>query len=83
MGIASFVLGIVGFVGIFIPCFNYLAILIAIVGLILGIVDVVRRSKTKEAIGFGITGIILSAITLLILMFIFFAAFVVGVAMYL
>ena len=64
MGVASLVLGIVSFVFGFIPCVNYIATVPAIIGLILGIVDAVKKSKAQEPKGMAIAGIILSALAL-------------------
>ena len=64
MGIASLILGIIsGIVGI-IPFCGILAIIPAIIGLILGIIFVVKKSKIKEPKGIGIAGIILSTLAL-------------------
>ena len=65
MGIASLILGIIsGIVG-FIPFCGILAVLPAVIGLILGIVFVVQKSKAKEPKGIGIAGIILSVLSIL------------------
>ncbi len=76
MDIASLVLGIVSLLFSFIPYCNYFMIIPAIVGLILGIIDVSQKSKLEMPKGIGITGIILNALALLIMIIvgIFFMA---------
>ncbi len=76
MDIASLVLGIVSLLFSFIPYCNYFMIIPAIVGLILGIIDVSQKSKLEMPKGIGITGIILNALALLIIIIvgIFFMA---------
>ena len=67
MGIASLVLGILSLLICWIPCVNYFAFIPAIVGLILGIVDTVQKSKKGENKGMSIAGIILTAIALVVI----------------
>lgn len=76
MDIASLVLGIVSLLFSFVPYCNYFMIIPAIVGLILGIIDVSQKSKLEMPKGIGITGIILNALALLIMIIvgIFFMA---------
>ena len=76
MDIASLVLGIVSLLFSFVPYCNYFMIIPAIVGLILGIIDVSQKSKLEMPKGIGITGIILNALALLIIIIvgIFFMA---------
>lgn len=69
MGIAALVIGIVSIVLGFIPLCGNIALIPAIVGLILGIVDVVTKSKKSLPKGQGIAGIILCALALCIIMF--------------
>lgn len=64
MGIASFVVGLTCL--ILSPFLNVLLILPAILALVLGIVDVVIKSKKKEPKGLAIAGIVLSTIALAI-----------------
>ncbi len=75
MGIASMVIGIVSAILGFIPFCNYFAFIPAIVGLVLGIVEVVLKSKKKEPKGMSIAGIALNgaAIILIFLWTIVFA----------
>ncbi len=65
MGVASLVLGIVSFLIGLIPFCGIIAFIPALVGLILGIVEIVKKSKAKEKKGMGIAGTILSAIAML------------------
>lgn len=65
MGIASLVMGIIalifGFILGWIPLISFAFPVIAVVGLIFGIVDTVKKSKTNESKGISIAGIIVSA----------------------
>ena len=67
MGIASLVLGILSLLICWIPCVNYFAFVPAVVGLILGIVDTVQKSKKGENKGMSIAGIILTAIAIVVI----------------
>ncbi len=67
MGIASLIIGIISAAIGFIPFCNYLALLPAGVGIILGIVDAVRKSKMKQPKGMAIAGIILNAAAIVII----------------
>ena len=63
MGIASLILGILSLILAVIPgCGIFLMIIPALVGLILGIVDAVKKSKSGGKKGCAIAGIILSVI---------------------
>ena len=78
MGVASLVLGIISFIIGFIPFCGSIALVPAIVGIILGIVDLVQKSKNNEKKGMAIAGLVLSAIATVIIIF---WVFVFGVAM--
>ena len=67
MGVASLVLGILSVLICWIPCVNYLAFIPAVIGVILGIVDTVKKSKSGESKGMSIAGLILSAIAVVII----------------
>lgn len=67
MGVASLVLGIVSVIAAFIPLCNAVAFIPSVVGLILGIVETVKKSKTQEPKGMGIAGIILNACALILI----------------
>ncbi len=67
MGIASMVIGIVAAILGFVPFCNYFAFIPAIVGLALGIVDVVLRSKKGEQKGIGIAGIVLNGAAIILI----------------
>ena len=58
MGIAALVIGIVSLLIAWIPCIGIIAIIPALVGLVLGIVDIVNKSKKKEPISIGVAGTI-------------------------
>lgn len=67
MGIAGLVLGIIALLIGWIPGISILAVIMAIVGLVLAIVDVVKKSKANNPNkGPGIAGIIVSAIAFII-----------------
>lgn len=68
MGIASMIIGIIAAVLGFIPFCNYFAAIPAGVGFILGIVDVVLKSKKGEPKGMGIAGIVLNAIAIALIL---------------
>lgn len=72
MGVASLILGILSLIVAFIPCCGAVAILPAIIALILGIVEVVKKSKAGQPKGMGIAGIVLSAIAAVIIIVWFF-----------
>ena len=76
MGVASLVLGILSLIVSFVPCCGTLAIIPAIIALILGIVEVVKKSKAGQPKGMGIAGIVLSAISVIVIIvwFIVFGA---------
>lgn len=75
MGIASLILGIVSIVIGFIPLCGAIAIFPAIVGIILGIVEIVLKTKKGEKKTMGIVGLILSVVAVI---FIVFWIFVLG-----
>ena len=69
MGIASMVIGIVSAILGFIPMCGWFATLPAVVGLILGIIDVVQKNKNQESgKGIGIAGIILNSIAIILIL---------------
>lgn len=67
MGVAALVLGIISIIVGFIPLCGAIAFIPAVVGLILGIVDTVKKSKKGEKKGVSIAGLILSAIAIVII----------------
>ena len=74
MGIASLILGIVSAILGFIPFCNIIALLPALIGLILGIVDAVKKGKSGEPKGMAIAGIILNIIAFVIIIGMYIAA---------
>lgn len=72
MGIAALVLGIVSIIIAFVPFCGIIAFLPALVGLILGIVDLVVKNKQNLNKGTSIAGVILSSIAIVIMVFWFF-----------
>ena len=82
MGIASMVIGILAALLGFIPFCNYFALIPAVVGLVLGIVDVVLKNKKQLPKGIGVAGIVLNsiAITLILVWSMAFASAVAAAA---
>ena len=74
MGIASLVLGIVSVVISFVPFSGIIALVPAIVGLILGIVDAVKKSKAEQPKGMSIAGIVCSAVAIVLIIYWYVAA---------
>ncbi len=68
MGLAAMIIGIIAVVLGFIPFCGYFVLLPAIVGLILGIVDVKKKSKAQEPKGKGMAGIVLNAVALIVIL---------------
>lgn len=69
MGVAALVLGIISIVIGFIPVIGAIAFVPAIVGLILGIVDIVKKNKEKQPKGMSIAGTVLSSIAIVFILF--------------
>lgn len=67
MGIAAIIIGIISAILAFIPVCGVIAFLPAVVGIILGIVDVVQKGKKQLPKGIGIAGIILNVVAILII----------------
>ena len=82
MGVASLVLGILSLIIGFVPFCGAIALLPAIIGLILGIVDVVLKSKKGEPKGMGVAGIVLSAISIVVIVFWVFVVAAASVSTY-
>ena len=74
LAITSLILGIAGLVGLFIPVVNFLTLIGAIVGLVLGFMS---RRREPAGRGLALAGIITSAVA--IVLFIVFA--IIGVAL--
>ena len=67
MGVAALVLGIISVAVGFIPFCGTWAIIPAIVGLVLGIIDCVKKSKAGNPKGKAIAGIVCSAVAIVII----------------
>ncbi len=67
MCLAAMIIGIIAVVLGFVPFCGYFALIPAIVGLILGIVDVSRKSKTEQPSGKAKAGIVLNAIAIVVI----------------
>ena len=68
MGIVALILGILGIISAFTLVFSPLGLVGVVIGLILGIVDVVKKGKKGEKRGAGIAGIIICAFMTIVLM---------------
>lgn len=78
MGIASLVLGIVSLVLGWIPFICFIALITAIIGLILGIIDTIAKNKAKDRkMGISMAGLITSAIAIPMIIFMSIVSFVV------
>ena len=69
MGIASLVLGIVSLVIGFVPFCGIIALVPAVIGLILGIIDIAKKSREGTPKGQAITGLTLSSVAIMIIIF--------------
>ena len=67
MGVAALVLGIIAAVISFIPLCGTWAIIPAIVGLVLGIVDWVKKKKEDAPKGKAIAGVVCSVVAIIII----------------
>ena len=72
MGVAALVFGILGLVTCWVP---FVGILLGLIGLILGIVSMIKKSGNKA---FGLIGIVVGGIGMIICVVITILAFVVG-----
>ena len=67
MGVAALVLGIVSVVIGFIPFCGTWALIPAIIGLVLGIVDIVKKNKENAPKGKAIAGVVCSAVAIVVI----------------
>jgi hypothetical protein len=67
MGISSMVIGIISAILGFIPLCNYFAFIPAVVGLILGIVDLIKKGKKGEPRGIAIAGVVLCSLAIVLI----------------
>ena len=79
MEIASLVLGIISLVIGCIPFCGTIALMPAIVGLILGIVDLALKAKSVENKSQAIAGLVMSAIAIVVIIFWLFASAILSV----
>lgn len=68
MGIASLIIGIAALVIGFVPMCGVIAAVPAIVGLILGIVEIKKKGKTEQPTGMGKAGTALNAVALVVIL---------------
>lgn len=75
MGVASLVLGILSLITGWIPFVCFFAFILAVIGLILGIVDTVKKSKANDKRrGISIAGVIISAVAIPIIVIMSFVS---------
>jgi len=67
MGIAALVIGIVAVIVGFIPVCGFFALLPAVVGLVLGIIDAKKKAKQKQPKGVSVAGIVLNIIAIVVI----------------
>ena len=67
MGVAALVLGIISIIISFIPFCGIIALLPAIIGVILGLVDMIQKGKRGEPRGIAISGFVLSLLAVIII----------------
>lgn len=67
MGIAALILGIIGVICCFTVVIAPLGVILTVIGLILGIVDTVKKGKTGKPKGISIAGLVVCAITFVVL----------------
>ena len=72
MGVAALVFGILGIVTCWVP---FLGILLGLIGLVLGIMSMIKKSGNKA---FGLIGIVVGGIGMIICVVITILAFVIG-----
>lgn len=80
MGVAALVLGIISIIIGCVPFCGAIAFIPAIVGLVLGIVDIVKKNKEGQPKGMAIAGTVLSAIAILVIIYWVFIAGLIGTA---
>ena len=78
-GIAALIIGIVALIGAFIPFVNYVSGVLAVVGIILGIIAVTRKNKPKKAATSGLIISVIALILSIVLALSYTAAFVTAV----
>jgi hypothetical protein len=66
LAVAGFVLGILGFLGSFIPVVNIGAILLAVIGAVLAAVGLARSKSVRTGKGLAIAGLVLSVLAVII-----------------
>ena len=67
MGVAALVIGIISMILGFIPFCGAIAFIPAIIGIILAIVDIVKKKKAGEKKGVAIAGLVLSIIAVVVI----------------
>jgi hypothetical protein len=74
-GLFALIAGIVAFVGAFIPIFNFLAVLIALAAVVLGIIGLIRTGPKGSAVAGAVIGfiaLVLSSILAIVYTIVFF-----------
>jgi hypothetical protein len=76
MGTASLVIGIIAIIFGFIPVFNYCLLIPALLGLVLGIIDIGIKVKQNKPKGESICGVVLNGLAIFVI-----AAWTVAIAL--
>lgn len=80
MGIAALIIGIVSLLIGLIPSYGILGLFPAIAGLILGIIDIVKKYLHQKPIGNGVAGVVLCALAITIMLL--WRLFIIGFAIF-
>ncbi|MGG5505450.1 MULTISPECIES: DUF4190 domain-containing protein [unclassified Myroides] len=68
LGILALVAGIIALPSSFIPCFGLVALIVAVVAIVLGILTISSAKKNNEPKGLGVAGLVLGAISFVIIL---------------
>ncbi|MGG5575767.1 DUF4190 domain-containing protein [Myroides sp. C15-4] len=68
LGILALVAGIIALPSSFIPCFGLIALIVAVVAIVLGILTISSAKKHSESKGMGIAGLVLGALSFIIIL---------------
>lgn len=67
MGIASMIIGIIALVVSFVPFCGTWALIPAIVGLVLGAVDMAKKIKANQPRGMAISGVVMNILAIVVI----------------
>ncbi|MCR5202447.1 MAG: hypothetical protein K6D02_05085 [Lachnospiraceae bacterium] len=69
MGIASLIIGIISFIIGIIPACGIIALVPAVIGLLLGIIEIITKSKKQQSKGLGIAGTVVNGLAVAFILF--------------